>query len=327
MMFDRRHFLQLAAGALALPEMSRTAAGEPVYPMRPVRVIVPFPPGGGTDILARLTTQKMSERFKQQFYVDNIAGAGGNAGTGQAAKAAPDGHTVLFAFGSFVVNPSLFAKIPYDPRKDFDPVTLAVVTPTVLVVNPSVPATTVRELAALIKAERGKFSYATGGYGTQPHLVGEQLRLSLDLDYVHVPFNGAGPLNAAVVAGHTQTGFSSLAASAPHIKDGKLRALAVTGRARAQALPDVPTMAEAGFADIVGDSWVGVLVPAGTPKPILGRLHQEIAEIITQPDMKERLVTLGYEAVASSPAEFAEQINFELDAWGKVVKAANIQIQ
>jgi tripartite-type tricarboxylate transporter receptor subunit TctC len=327
MMLIRRHFLQLAVGALALPQMSRTTAGQPGYPARPVRAVVPFPPGGGTDILARLTTQKMSEHFKQQFYVDNIAGAGGNTGTGQAAKAAPDGHTVLFAFGSFVVNPSLFARIPYDARKDFDPVTLAASTPTVLVVNPSVPATTVRELVALINREPGTFSYASGGYGTQPHLVGEQLRLSSDLDYVHVPFNGAGPLNAAVVAGHTQAGFSSLAASAAHIKAGTLRALAVTGKARAQALPDVPTMAEAGFADIVGDSWVGVLVPTGTPKPIVSGLHQAIAEIIMQPDIKERLATLGYEAVASTPAEFAEQINVELEAWGKVVKAANITIQ
>jgi tripartite-type tricarboxylate transporter receptor subunit TctC len=239
-----------------------------------VRVIVPFAPGGGTDIFARIAAQKLGESLGQQFYIENIAGAGGNIGVGQAARATPDGYTVLFAFGSFVVNPNTYAKVPYDPQKDFAPITLAVVATTALVVNPAVPATSVKDLIALIKANPGKYNYASGGVGAQPHLVGEQLRLSLGLDLVHVPFNGAGPANASVVAGHTPIGFASLASVAPYVKDGKLRALAITSKERSQSMPDVPTMTEVGYPNIEGDSWVGVLVPAGTPKEVIATLHR-----------------------------------------------------
>jgi tripartite-type tricarboxylate transporter receptor subunit TctC len=323
----RRRFLRMATGALALGAISRIAWAQSNYPARSVRVIVPFAPGGSTDIFARITAQKLSERLGKQFYVENIGGAGGNLGTAQAARAAPDGYTVLFAFGSFVVNPNIFAKIPYDPVRDFAPVTLAVTTPTALIVNPAVPAKTVAELAALIKANPGKYSFAHGGFGAQPHLTGEQFRLALALDLTQVPYNGAGPANASVVAGHTPIGFSSVAAAAPHINDGKLRALAVTSKARSHVLPDVPTMAEAGLANIVGDSWVGVLLPAGTPHDIVSLLHREIIEIIAQPDMKERLATLGFEPVASTPEEFARLIKDELETWGKVIRAAGIKLQ
>ena len=234
---------------------------------------------------------------------------------------------MLLAYGSFTVNPSLFAKVPYDPCKDFEAVTLAVATTTALTVNPAVPAKTVKELIDLIRANPGKYSFASGGFGTPPHLTGEQLRLSLALDLVHVPFTGAGPSNASVVAGHTPIGFSSVAAAAAHVKDGKLRALAVTSKTRSQVLPDVPTMAEAGHPDIAGDSWIGVLVPAGTPKDVIALLHRQIVQSIAQPDMKERLLTLGYEPVASTPEEFAERIKVELETWGKVIRAANIKMQ
>jgi tripartite-type tricarboxylate transporter receptor subunit TctC len=323
----RRRSLRVAAGALVLSVLAPVAWAQSNYPARSVRVIVPFAPGGGTDIFARVTAQKLSERLGKQFYVENISGAGGNLGTAQAARATPDGYTVLFAFGSFVVNPNLFAKVLYDPVRDFEPVTLAVTTPTALVVNPAVPANTVAELVALIKANPGKYSFAHGGFGAQPHLTGEQFRLALALDLTQVPYSGAGPANASVVAGHTPVGFSSLAGAAPYINDGKLRALAVTSKARSQLLPDVPTMAEAGLANIVGDSWVGVLLPAGTPHDIVSLLHREIVEIIAQPDMKERLATLGYEPVASTPEEFAQVIKDELDTWGKVIRAAGIKLQ
>ena len=200
------------------------------YPARPVRAIVPFAPGGATDIIARPILQELSKQLGQQFYVENIPGASGNIGTGQAAKAAPDGYTILLAFSSHVVNPSIFDKVPYDPLKDFAPITLAVTSPAVLSVNPALPARTLEALIALIRAQPGKYSFASGGTGTQPHLAGEQLRLSLGLDLVHVPYNGGGPALASAIAGHTPISFSTLSPAVPHIKEGKLRALAVNGQ-------------------------------------------------------------------------------------------------
>jgi tripartite-type tricarboxylate transporter receptor subunit TctC len=326
MELPRRRFLRLAGVAAALPAVSRMA-GAQAYPTRPVRVIVPFSPGGPTDVFARLIAQKLSEHLGKQFYIDNITGATGNVGTGQAAKAAPDGHTVLFAFSSYVVNPTLFDKVPYDPNKDFAPVTLAVSSTTVLSVNPLVPAKTVDDLIALVRANTGKYSFASGGTGSQTHLAGEQFRLSLGLDLVHVPFNGGGPAIAALVAGHAPIGFNALTPAVPQIKEGKLRALAITSKTRSQSLPDVPTMTEAGYPDIAGDTWVGVLVPAGTPKEIITLLHREIAKIIALPDMRERLATLGFEPVVSTPEEFAKQIRVEIETWGKVIRAANIKAQ
>ena len=297
------------------------------YPQRAVRAIVPFPAGGGTDIFARLVTQRLTERLGQSVYVENIAGAGGNAGTGQAAKASADGYTILFAFGSFAVNPSLYAKVPYDPFKDFEPVTLAVTTPTILVINPTLRARTFSELIALIKANPGKYSYASGGYGTQAHLTGEQIRLAYGIDLAHVPFQGAGPSVSSVVGGHTPIGLTSLAAGLQQIKDGQLRALAVTSPRRTAELPDVPTMTDLGQPGIIGDSWVGVLLPAGTPSDIAGLLHREIAGILALPEMKSRLPALGYELIASTPAEFARSLKSEIETWAAVVKAANIKVQ
>jgi tripartite-type tricarboxylate transporter receptor subunit TctC len=326
MKFPRRQFLHLTTGAVALSAVSRIATAQ-TYPERPVRVIVPFPPGGATDVFARPVAQKLSEQLGKQFYVDNVGGASGNIGMGQAARAKPDGYTILFAFSSYVTNPSLFNKVPYDPYKDFQPVTLAVAAPTVLSVNPSVPAKTLQELVALIRANPGKYSFASGGVGTQPHLVGEQLRLSLALDLVHVPFSGGGPTVASLIAGHTPIGVNVVTPLVPHIKDGTLRALAVASKTRTQSLPDVPTMAEAGYPDIEGESWVGVLVPAGTPEPIITALHSAIVKILALPELKESLTALGYEVVASTPEEFAKRIKFEIETWGKVIRAANIKAE
>lgn len=326
MNFARRQTLEFVATIVIAPFLSRFGWAQ-TYPARPVRVIVPYAPGGITDVFARLIAQRLSEDLGKQFYVDNIPGGSGNIGTGQAARSTPDGYTILVVFSSYVVNPTLFDKIPYDPNKDFDPVILPVTSTTVLVVNPSVPAKTVKDLVALIKANPGKYSFASAGAGTQSHLAGEQFRLSLGLDLVHVPFNGGAPSVASVVAGHTPIGFTSPTAAVPQIKDGKLRALAVTGKTRSQTLLDVETMAEAGYPDIEGDSWVGVLVPAGTPKDIIKLLNREIVTIISQPDMRERLVTLGYDPVAGTPEEFAQRIKVEIGTWGKVIRAANIKAQ
>jgi tripartite-type tricarboxylate transporter receptor subunit TctC len=226
-----------------------------------------------------------------------------------------------------VVNPTLFARVPYDPIKDFDPVTLAVASTTVLTVNPSVPAKTVKELVDLIKANPGKYSFGSAGAGTQAHLAGEQFRLSLGLDLVHVPFGGGGPAVAAVVAGHTPISFGSPQAAMQHVREGTVRALAVTSKMRSQIFPDVPTMTEVGYPQIEGDSWVGILVPARTPAEIIAVLYRESAKILAQPDTKERLAVLGYELVASTPEEFGARIRAEIEMWAKVIRAANIKPQ
>jgi len=322
----RRQFLRLAARAAALAAVPRVGTAQ-AYPARPVRVIVPFAPAGPTDVFARLMAQKLSEQLGAQFYVENIAGAGGNIGAGRAAQSSPDGYTLLVNGANHVVNPVLYQRVPYDPTKDFEPVTLAVTAPAVLTVNPTLPVDTVRDLVALIRAHPGKYSYASPGVGTPPHLVGELFRLSLGLDLVHVPFNGGGPAIASAVAGHTPISFGSMAPAVPLVKDGKLRALAVSSKTRSHALPDVPTMTEAGYPDVAGESWFAVVAPAGTSKDIIALLQREIAQAIVAPDMKERLATLGYEPVASTPEECAAQFRTEIAKWGKVIGEAGIKAQ
>ena len=324
MKFSRRRFLHLAAAsAVFAPRTS----GAQAYPVRPVRVIVPFAPAGPTDVFARLMAQKLSEQTGAQFYVDNIAGAGGNIGTGRAAQSSPDGYTLLVTGANFVVNPALYPHVPYDPTKDFDPVTIAVSAPAVLTVNPTLPVQTVKELVALIKAHPGKYSFASPGTGTPPHLVGELFRVSLGLDLVHVPYNGGGPAIGSTLAGHTPISFGSTAPAVPLVKEGKLLALAVSSKKRSPALPDVPTMTEAGYPDVSGESWFAVLVPAGTPKEIIVFLQREIAQAIAVPDIKERLTALGYEPVASTPEEAAAQFRVEIAKWGKVIGEAGIKAQ
>jgi tripartite-type tricarboxylate transporter receptor subunit TctC len=326
MAVTRRMVLSLAGAAAGLPWWRRAARAQD-YPTRPMRLIVGFAPGGPTDVFARLLAQKLGETLGVQCFVENIVGGTGNAATGQAAKAPADGHTVLVAFSTHVVNPLLFDKVPYHPVEDFEPVTLAVSSTTVLSVNPSVPARTVKELVDLVRAGSTRYSYATGGTGSQSHLAAEQFRLSLGLELVHVPFGGGGPAVAAVVAGHAPIGFNVLTPVVPQVKQGKLRALAVTGKTRSQILPDVPTMAEAGYPDIEGDSWVGILLPARTPKEIVNALHRAIAKVMAQPDMNERLASLGFEPVVSTPDHFARQMAVEIETWGKVIRAANIRMR
>jgi tripartite-type tricarboxylate transporter receptor subunit TctC len=327
MSLDRRLFLRLAGVVAAAAPMGSRGAWAQAYPARPVRVVVPYAPGGPTDVFGRLIAQRLSEQLRKQFYVENVSGANGNIGMGRAAKAAPDGYTMLIVSPSYAINFMLYDKPGYDPNKDFDPVALAASNPLVLTVHPSVPAKSVTELIAVVKANPGTFSYATGGTGSLPHLVGEQFRLSFRLDLVHVPFNSAGLAIGSVVAGHTRMSFGSLAPAVPQIEDGKLRALAVTGKARWPTLANVPTMTEAGYPAVEGENWQAVLVPAGTPGDIITLLNREIVKVITLPDMKERLAALGFEPRAGTPDDSAAQIKTEVAKWATVIRQAGIKAE
>jgi tripartite-type tricarboxylate transporter receptor subunit TctC len=297
------------------------------YPDKSVRVIVGFSAGGPTDVIARIVSQKLSETFGQQFYVENMPGAGSNIANALVAKAAPDGYTLLVVSTGFLVNPSLYAKVPYDAIKDFAPITLIAASPNVVSVNPAVPAKSVRDLIDLIKANPGKYSYAGPGIGSTPHLSAELFRIQFGLDLVHVPFVGAAPAVGAVIAGHVPIVFSALPPAIGAIKDGQLRALAVTAAKRVDALPEVPTMAEAGVPDQEADTLTGILAPAGTPAPIVARLYAEIKKAVEQPDVKDKLTVLGFVPVLNTPDEFASRIALEMTKWGKVVREANIKIE
>src|SRR5262245_37141344 len=322
----RRQFLHLAAGAAALPAVSRIAWAQ-AYPARPVRVIVPYAPGGPTDLFGRLIAQKLSEHLGKQFYVENIGGANGNSGMGRAAKAAADGYTILIVSPSYTTNPTLYNNVPYDPFKDFEPIAVAVTNPLLVMINPSVQAQTIKDLIALIKANPGKYNYATGGTGSAAHLVGEQLRLSLGLDLVHIPYNSAGLAVGSVVAGHTSIYIGSPAPALPQIEEGKLRALAVRSKTRWKTLPGVPTMAEVGYTDIEGENWQAILVPAGTPKEVITLLNQEVIKVVMLPDIKERMAALGLVPITNTSDESAFQIRVEIAKWAKIIRAANIKAE
>ncbi|MFL5067784.1 MAG: Bug family tripartite tricarboxylate transporter substrate binding protein [Xanthobacteraceae bacterium] len=321
----RRQLLQLAAGVVASPAVSLLAHAQ-AYPSRSVRVIVPVGPGGQNDTIVRLVAQKLSENLGQSYYVENQGGGSGNIGMGAAARAPADGYTILAAGGNFVINPSLYAKIPYDPVADFTPVTMLCSSPHVLAVHPSVPAVSVKELVALAQADPGKLSYASAGRGTPAHLAGELFRLAFGVDVTHVPFSGGGQAITSTIGGHTSMAVSAVPTAAPYIRGGNVRALAVMSATRTSVLPGVPTMAEAGRpleADIV----TGLLVRAGTPREIVELLHREVARVMAAPEIRERLVTLGFEPVAGSPEEFAAWIRNEIAKWANVIRDANITVQ
>jgi len=320
----RLKFLALAGAAVALAAAPHMAPAQ-TYPARAVRVIVPAAPGGPSDVIGRIIALKLSEAWGQQFNVENIPSGAGNIGVGIAAKAPPDGYTILTPTSAIIVNPGLYAKLPYDTVTDFAAVTLAAASPHVLTVNPSVPAHSVKELVAWVKATPGKYSYASPGTGTTGQLAGELFKLSLGLDLVHVPFNGGAPALNSTIGGHTPIMFSALPTVASNIKDGRLRALAVTSGKRAPEFPDVPTLAEAGVPDQESEFIQAVLVPAGTPKEIIDKLYREIARIVALPDVKERLAAIGYTPIANSPEAFAAQIKADVARWAKVIRDAGIK--
>jgi tripartite-type tricarboxylate transporter receptor subunit TctC len=311
----------LASAALA----SAGSAVAQTYPSHPVKMIVPFAAGGPTDVIARIVAQKLSETWGQQIYTENVPGGGGNTGAAMAARAPADGYTILVVSTGFIVNPSMYAKVPYDPIKDFSPVTLVASSPNVLSVYPEVPAKSVRELIDLVKANPGKYSFAQPGTGSTPHLAGELFKLKFGLDLVMVPFNGAALAINSTLGGHTPIVFTALPPAMANIKDGKLRGLAVLSLKRAAVLPEVPTMAEAGVPDQESDTLTGVVVPAGTPQEIIDRWNAEIVRVVALPDVKQRLEDLGFEPVADAPAHFGERIKTEIAKWAKVVHDANIK--
>jgi len=315
----RRAALSLAATlAILAPHAARAADA---YPAKPVRFVVAFPPGGGTDIIARAIAQKLAERIAQQVVVDNRPGAGGNIGTDIVAKSAPDGYTMLMgSAGPLAINASLFGKMPFDPIKDLAPVTLAASTPNVLVVHPSLRVATVKELIALAKARPGEINFASSGHGTPAHLAGELFNSMAGVKMVHVPYKGAAPALADLLGGQVQLMFSTMPPALPHVKDGKLRALAVTSAKRSPAAPDLPTLDEIALPGFEANTWHGVVVPAGTPATIVARLNREIVAILHLPDVVERFSSQGAEALGSTPEEFAAYIRSETLKWAKVVR-------
>jgi tripartite-type tricarboxylate transporter receptor subunit TctC len=317
-------FILLAVSILLV---AAPAAAQDAYPSKPVRVIVPFPPGGPADLIARLIGQKLSESLGKQFYIENHSGAGGNLGTGIAARAPADGYNIMITSQALVINTSLYKSLPYDPYKDFAAVTRIATTPNVLVINPDVPVKTAKELVELIRKEPDRYnSYAQPGIGTPSHLSGELFRLSQKLTLTSIPFGGGGPMVQSVVASHTPIAFSSLAPAAALIDAGKIRALAVTSEKRVNSLPDVPTMAEAGYPDQLGETPIGIFVPTGTPKTVVDLLHRKTADIIKQDDVKQKLAAIGFSPIGDTPAEFTAFLKQEGVKWAKVIEDAGIKL-
>jgi tripartite-type tricarboxylate transporter receptor subunit TctC len=300
-------------------------ASAQTYPTRPVRLVVPFGAGGPTDVIARIVAQKLSDAWGQQVYTENMPGAGGNTGVATVARAPADGYTILVVSTGFMVNPSMYAKIPYDPIKDFAPITLVAASPNVISVHPSFPAKTLKELVELVKSHPGKYSFAQPSTGSTPHLVGELFKQQYQLDLITVPFNSAALAINSTIGGHTPIAFTALPPAMTNIREGKLRGLAVLNAKRSPALPDVPTNAEAGIPDLESDTLTGIVAPAGTPKDIIDRWHGEIAKVVATSEVKERLETLGFAPVANMPDEFGARIKLETARWGKVVHDANIK--
>ena len=314
---------RVLAGCAGLLLAGAGSAQSP-YPDRPVKIIVPFAAAGPTDVVARLIAQKLSEKFGQQFYTENMGGAGGNLGMAAVARSPADGYTILFSSSSYTVNPSLYTKSPYDPDRDFAPVTKAAGSPNGLFVHPSIPAKSVKELVDLLKANPGKYTFASPGIGTTPHLSSELFKLTFGLDFALAPFPGGGPSIQSVVGGHTPMCFQAIPPATPLVKDGKLRALAITAKTRSPALPDVPTLDELGIKDQEAETMQGVLVPASTPKPIVDLLQTEIARIVNLPDVRDKMLAMGLEPDGMSPAEFAAYIKADVAKWKKVIADAKI---
>ena len=297
------------------------------FPSKPVRFIVAFSPGGIADTIARVVGQKMSERIGQPVVVENRSGASGNIGTEQAARAKPDGYTLLIHTIPFVANASLYERMPYDPLRDFAPVSLLCASPAVLIAHPSLPAKSVAELLALAKAKPGALNYSAAGAGTNPHMAGELFNMLGGVDIVAVQYKGGGPALVAVLAGEVPITFQNISEAVPHVRSGKLRALGVTSAKRAAALPDVPTIAEAGVPGYEFTTWHGVLAPRATPPRIVDLLSAKLAQVLRSPEVAPRFAQMGLDIIASSPAEFSAHLRKELDKWGKLVRERHIKVE
>jgi tripartite-type tricarboxylate transporter receptor subunit TctC len=298
------------------------------YPSKPIRLIVPFTPGGTTDILSRILGQKLSEVMGVQVVIDNRPGAAGNIGAELAAKAAPDGYTLLMGpSGTLAVNPSLYANLPFDPIRDFAPISLVAMVPSILVVHPSLPVKSVKELIEYVKSRPGQLNYGSSGAGGQPFLAVEYLKLMAGLNIVEVRYKGGAPLTTDLIAGQISLTITGIPTLLPHIKSGRLRALAVSSAKRSAAVPELPTISEAALPGYDATAWYGVLAPAGTPKEIIARLNVAINKSIKHPDVAERLTAEGAETVGNTPEEFAAFIKSESESWAKVIKAAGVKVQ
>jgi len=318
---------RVLVAALALVAAAEALA-QAAFPARPVTLIVGFAPGGGTDIAARIVAKPLAANLQQSVVVENRAGAGGAIATGAVARATPDGYLIsLASISSLTVQPHLNSKLPYDPRRDLAPLTMGVVFANVLVVNPSVPATTLAEFVNLARAKPGTVGYGTSGIGTTGHLAGELFRMMAKAEIVHVPYKGGGPAMTDLLGGQIPSGFASAPSALPQIKAGKIRALATTGAARSSFLPDVPTIAESGYPGYEATNWYAFVAPAKTPKDVVERLNRELVKVLDSPDVREQLLASGMESQPSTPEELARHIDRELVLWGRVVKEAGIQAE
>jgi tripartite-type tricarboxylate transporter receptor subunit TctC len=311
-------FTALVAFALATGALAQ-------YPTKPIRLVVTYPPGGGADLMARLVAPKMAEALGQPVLVENKPGAGGQIGAGEVARSAPDGYTLMLDAANHAVNPSLYASLPYDSAKAFTPISLLVQFPNMLVVTPSFPAKSVQELIALAKAKPGSVAFASSGSGSAQHLAGELFRQKAGIEMTHIPYKGGGPALNDVIGGQVPVFFANMASGLPHVKAGKLRALAVTGSKRSPALPEAPTIAEAGLPGYEVYEWNAIFAPAGTPAPIVAKLSNAISRALQSPDVRERVEALGGEIAALSPADTARFVREQTALWARVVRAGGIK--
>ncbi len=314
-----RTFLALLGIAFAV-----SAYGQDAWPSRPIRFILPFPPGGGTDILGRLIAERLSAHLGQPVVTENRGGAGGNVGAEAAARAAPDGYTIVLVAPSLAISPTLYSKINYDPVKDFAPVSLVATVPNVMITQPSMPGQ-LQEFIAVAKSKPGALNFGSGGAGTSNHLAGELFNIVTGAKLVHIPYKGVNLAMQDVLAGNVHLVFIGIPAAAPHIKAGRLRALALVAPQRSSALPEVPTVTEAGLRDFEVTTWYGVLAPAGTPKNVVNRLNAELVKIMHSPELKERLAATGTDPLTSTPEEFAAYIKREIAKWGDVIRKAGVK--
>ena len=311
----------IASGASAQP-----AARDAGYPTKPIRFIVPFAPGGGTDIIARIVAQQLNEMLGQPVVVDNRGGAGSTLGTDIVTKAPADGYTMLLGNISLAFNAWLFKKLPYNAIKDLAPVTLVAVQPNIVVIHPSVPAKSIKEFAAYARAQPGKLSFASAGAGSGTHLAGEMLKDRLKIDLLHVPYKGTGPALTDLIGGQVQMMVSTFASALPHVKSGRLRALGVTSAKRSPAAPDVPTLGESGVPDYDYSTWYALFVPTGTPRAVIDKLNQATRKVLASDDMKQKFDAQGLDPLSSTPAELTAYLRSETEKWGTVVRAAGVPL-